>query len=215
LTRGAGSANVKLVGDKKKALKLINKAFSSGFSVFDRFEVIKERWRKFVASRDTFYGVIKSCYRLFIIPKYAKLLQKERFEILFQDFIPNNNFDIRVIVIGDRAFAIKRIVRKNDFRASGSGNIQYEKEHFNKDLILNSFEYARELEAQCIAFDYVFGENQNPLIVEISYGFAVEAYDPCVGYWDNNFNFYEGPFDSCQWMVDLVVGQIYAKSKRA
>lgn len=41
--------------------------------------------------------------------------------------------------------------------------------------------------------------------VVISYGFAIEGYDKCAGYWDKELNFHEGKFDSCEWMVDLVL----------
>jgi glutathione synthase/RimK-type ligase-like ATP-grasp enzyme len=208
LTRGAGSANVKLVQNRKQAISLIKKAFSSGFTVFDRYEVVKERWRKFREGKDSFFGVLKSCYRVFNLPRYAKLLPKERFEVCFQDFIPDNDSDFRVIVIGDKAFAIKRLVRNNDFRASGSGNILYEIHHFDENLISKSFSYAQKLKAQSIGFDYVFDSEGNSKIVEISYGFAIEVYNDCVGYWDKELNFHEGKFDSCEWMVDLVLKQI-------
>lgn len=208
LTKGAGSANVKLVNNRSQAFSLINKAFSSGFGVFDQFGSVKERWRKFSQGKESFFGVIKSCYRIFNVPRYAKLLPKERFEICFQDFIPNNEFDIRVIVIDGKAFAIKRLVRKNDFRASGSGSIVYEKHHFDENLIQKSLEYADSLGTQVVAFDYVFDNQKNPLIVEISYGYAIEGYDQCAGYWDKGLNFYEGKFDSCEWMVDLVLKKL-------
>jgi glutathione synthase/RimK-type ligase-like ATP-grasp enzyme len=55
-----------------------------------------------------------------------KKFNPEKNYVYFQDFIPQNDFDIRIIVIGKRAFAIKRMVRKGDFRASGSGNIKYD-----------------------------------------------------------------------------------------
>lgn len=213
LTRGAGSTNVKLVSNEKEAKKLINKAFSSGYRVFDRLGVIKERWRKYKEGKESFFGVLKSGYRIFNVPKYAKLLPRERYEVYFQDFVPNNEFDIRVIVIDGKAFAIKRLVRNNDFRASGSGNILYDKHHFDEKLIEMSFDFADKLKTQIVAFDYVFDCDNNPLIVEISYGYAIEGYDPCVGYWDRELNFYEGKFDSCGWMVDLVLKQIDERSK--
>ena len=208
LTRGAGSANVKLIRTRKEAVEVIYKSFSSGHSVFNRFGGIKERWRKYKNGNETLLGVFKSLYRIITIPRYAKLIPRERFEVYFQDFIPNNNSDIRVIVIGDKAFAIKRLVRRNDFRASGSGLILYEKLLFDECLIEQSFNFASTLKVQVVAFDFVFEMNQRPLIVEISYGYAIEGYQQCVGYWDRNLTFHYGEFDSCEWMVDLVLKQI-------
>ena len=46
----------------------------------------------------------------------------------------------------------------------------------------------------------------NPLIVEISYGYAVKAYDACEGYWTPNMQWYAGDhFDFCGWMVEEVM----------
>jgi glutathione synthase/RimK-type ligase-like ATP-grasp enzyme len=208
LSRGAGSSNVKLVRNEKHAKKLINKSFTSGHSVFDRLGGVKERWRKYKEGKETLFGILKSGYRGLNLPLYSKLLPRERFEVYFQDFIPNNEFDIRIIIVEAKAFAIKRLVRKNDFRASGSGNILYEKENFEENLIQKSFEYAEKLKAQVVALDYVFQAESNPFIVEISYGYAIEGYDSCVGYWDRELNFHEGKFDSCEWMVDLLVKKI-------
>jgi glutathione synthase/RimK-type ligase-like ATP-grasp enzyme len=212
LSKGAGSANVKLVHNRKQAISLINKAFSSGYSVFNRYGVVKERWRKYRNGKDSIFGVIKSFYRIFKVPRYARLLPKERFEVSFQDFIPDNDSDIRVIVIDDKAFAIKRLVRNNDFRASGSGNIVYEKHHFDEIFIQKSFQLAESLGSQVVAFDFVIDFDNNPLIVEISYGYATEVYDQCAGYWDKELNFHEEKFDSCEWMVDLVIKQIRANA---
>lgn len=42
-----------------------------------------------------------------------------------QDFISNLACDYKVLVFGDRYFVLKRNVRKNDFRASGSGDFEF------------------------------------------------------------------------------------------
>ena len=133
---------------------------------------------------------------------------RERGYVYFQEFIPENNYDIRVIVIGDKAFAIKRMVRDDDFRASGSGNIRYEKENFEDTTIKLSFILSLNLKSQCVAFDYVYQDKQ-PYLVEISFGFVKEVYDSCVGYWDNEMNWYEGLFDPYGWMVDDLLQSKY------
>lgn len=40
----------------------------------------------------------------------------------------DNDSDVRVIVIENKAFAIKPFVRDNEFRASGSGAIEFSRE---------------------------------------------------------------------------------------
>ena len=73
-----------------------------------------------------------------------------------------------------------------------------------------SFDIAGKLDTQCCAFDFVI-LNEKPKIVEISYGYAIDAYDNCEGYWDNNLFFHEGKFDSTNWMVDLIIKQVDKK----
>lgn len=201
LKGGAGATNVKLIKNYAQAIKLINKAFDRGFTQFDRLNNFKERFNKFKNGKDTFTGVLKGFIRIFIVPKFSKQQPAERGYIYFQEFIPNNDSDIRVIVIGDKAFAIKRIVRENDFRASGSGNIIYEKNKINVDCIKLAFEVASKIESSCIAFDFVI-DNKKPLIIEISYGFSISAYDHCSGYWDKDLIWHESIFNPQEWMIE-------------
>ena len=127
---------------------------------------------------------------------------------MFQDYIENDGYDIRVIVIGDKAFAIKRLCRDNDFRASGSGKIQYSKNLFDTSLIKQSFELSKKLKANMINFDFIIDKQGNAKICEMNYGFAKKVYLPCEGYWDENLQWHEGSnFDFCGWMVELLVKQ--------
>ncbi|MBS1516018.1 MAG: hypothetical protein JSS63_13360 [Bacteroidetes bacterium] len=207
LRKGAGSQNVRLAKSKKEAVTLINKAFGKGFSQYEALSNLKERWRKYKLGKTNITDVIKGIIRIGYTTEFDKIAGKEKGYIYFQDFIPNNNFDIRVIVIDKKAFAIKRMVRENDFRASGSGNILFEKKHFDDETIRISFELNKKLNSQCLVIDYVF-DNGKPLIVELSYGFTKEPYYNCPGYWDENLNWHEGPFNSQHWMIDQIIKQI-------
>ena len=170
-------------------------------------ENLKERISKFKGGRGTFYNVLKGILRIGFTTKLAHTAGNERGYVYFQEFIPNNTFDIRVIVIKNKAFAIKRLARKNDFRASGSGNILYDKNEVPISAVKFAFEANQKIKAQCIAFDIVY-ENNVPLLLEISYGFSAVGYDPCPGYWDNKLNWHEGPFNPYGWMIDLVLNEI-------
>ena len=138
-------------------------------------------------------------------PEYSRIMGRERGYVYFQDFIPDNSFDVRVIVIDRKAFALKRIVRANDFRASGSGDFKYAKEEFDERCIKIAIKICQKLTAQCLAFDFVFDITNHPLIIEISYGFAKEGYDSCPGFWDENLKWTKGPFNPYGWMVENVI----------
>lgn len=203
LRGGAGASNVKLARTASEARILIRKAFGQGFPQFDRTGYLKERYRKWREGKDSFVGVLKGIGRLFIVTDFAKMHGHEKGYAYFQEFIPNNTFDIRICVVGDHAFALKRMTRKGDFRASGSGSIIYDKTQIDERCVQIAFEVNKKLDTQSIAYDFVFDEKNNPLIVEISYGYAVKAYDLCEGYWTPDMQWHAGDhFDFCGWMVD-------------
>lgn len=205
LRNGSASQNVKLVNSSNHARKLVKQAFGRGFAQFDRLGNLKEALRKYKEGKKPFMGILKAMGRLFISTTFAKMHSKERGYIYFQDFIPNNYFDIRVIVIAGKAFAAKRMVRENDFRASGSGNILYQKEHIPIDSIKFAFQLSNKLQTQCIAFDFLYNDAGNPLVIEMSYGFPTVATDPCIGYWDDALQFHEGSFIAQNWMLESIL----------
>lgn len=207
LKGGSGSRNVKLAKNRKEAIALVNKAFSNGFSQFDRFEHLRERYRKFRLGKDSFIGVLKGIYRIFVPTLFAKMSSREKGYAYFQDFIPDNSYDTRVIIVGSKAFAITRGVRDGDFRASGSGDIRYDKASINIETIQTSFKINEKIQAQSIAFDYVIF-NGRPLVVEISYGYAIDAYDACEGYWDKDLNWHKGSFNPQNWMMEDVINSL-------
>jgi glutathione synthase/RimK-type ligase-like ATP-grasp enzyme len=201
LRRGAGSRNVWLVHSKKEAIATINKAFGRGYRQYDAWGGVKENFRKFRLGKGNFKEILKAFAHIYIPLQLEKSQGRERGYVYFQDFIPQNKFDIRVIVIGDKAFAIKRHVRENDFRASGSGFIEYEKEHFDICLIAQTFKNAAKIKASCIAFDYVFSDGK-ALVVEVSYGFNKKGYFDCPGYWTRDLKWHEGTFNPYGWMIE-------------
>jgi glutathione synthase/RimK-type ligase-like ATP-grasp enzyme len=211
LRGGAGSANVKLIQSAGQARGLVNQAFGRGFPVFDRIGYFKERFNKFLNGKDTLLGVMKGLGRLIIPVKDIKMIHREKGYVYFQDFIPNNNSDTRIIIIGDKAFAIKRMVRKNDFRASGSGSIVYSKDEIDIRCVKTAFETSAKLQSQCMAYDFVFDQENAPLIVEMSYGFSPAGYVDCPGYWGEDLTWHEGEFNPYGWMVDLVIDKVKNK----
>ena len=208
LKGGAGAKNVRLVKDYKSAKKLIIQSFSRGFSQFDKVGNFKERLNKFRHGQGDILDVGKGIGRILITPEFSKEKNREKGYVYFQDFISNNDSDIRVIIIGDKAFGIKRMVRPNDFRASGSGDIIYDISNISMKVIEIAFSISQHLSSQCIAFDFVFDNNNEPLIVEISYGFSVSAYELCPGYWDEKLNWYSESIDPQTWMIEGVINTI-------
>jgi glutathione synthase/RimK-type ligase-like ATP-grasp enzyme len=205
LRHGAGSAGVRLVRSEKEADRLIRRAFGRGFPVYDPWDNLKERVYKWRLGKFGAMEILKALVRFAYPPRFSTMLGRQRGYIYFQDYLPNNDSDIRVIVIGERAFGIKRWVRPGDFRASGSGRFSYDPADIDRDCIELAFESARKLGGSCLAFDFVRTLEGQPVILEVSYGFIKEVYDPCPGYWDAALKWHEGKFNPQAWMVDLVM----------
>ena len=128
----------------------------------------------------------------------------ERGYVYFQDFIPENSYDTRITIIGNRAFGFRRAVRPNDFRASGSGRIFYEAEAIDEQCILTAFGVAEKLGSQSMAFDFVQTPEGQQLIVEISYAFSAQAVFDCTGYWTRDLQWYEGHV----WPEHAIIGDL-------
>ena len=210
---GASSINVRLVRNFRKAKKLIRIAFDQGFASTNRFEKIKSRIVNLVRSInfENFIALIKSILRIFIPTEVEKFSLRQKGYVYFQDFIPNNSFDTRIEVIGNRCTAVRRYNRKNDFRASGSGDWSFERELFDPEMIKLAFEIAEKLNLQSVAFDFIVDKDQYKL-VEMSYCWPTEGSELYSGYWDRNLNWHEGNVTSENFMISDFISKI-AKSK--
>lgn len=117
--------------------------------------------------------------------------QIQKDAILFQKFLPNNKFDTRVTIIGNRAFAFRRFVRSNDFRASGSGNLDLEPKEIDSRCISIALKVSKKLNFETMAYDFIYDENNVPQICEISYCFVDRVLRSCPGYWDDSLAWHE------------------------
>ncbi|MFB6318213.1 RimK family alpha-L-glutamate ligase [Saccharicrinis sp. FJH54] len=209
LRGGAGSVNVKLVNNKTAATKLVKKAFKKGFSHINKTSRFKDRY--WVLKRDknikAFRGLISGFFRLFIPTELEKYSQNHKGYIYFQDFIPDNDFDTRLVIIGDRCYGIIRYCRKGDFRASGSGIKSYDQSLFDTDCINIAFETSKKLSAQSVAFDFIKEKNQFK-IVEISYCFVTTNFP---GYWDRNLIWHSIPDCPQTYMIKNFLSSIKEK----
>lgn len=206
LRNGSSSDNVILVTTREQANMLIRKAFGRGYKQYKGWSNLKERYRKYQAGMKPFREVIKGIGRLFWPPEYARVTDREMGYAYFQEFVPGCKYDYRVLVTGSKALAHLRQVRKNDFRASGSGIELYDRELIPEELIKLSFEITEKLRVQCLVFDFVY-QDGTPLVLEISYGTTLDGYENC-GHFDRDLNWYDSPYDFAGEMVEEVLANI-------
>lgn len=191
LKGGAGSQNVILVKDKKRACSLINKMFGKGikdiglneggstimndFNLFNYVTVLLWKMKKSYQGKpaETFY-------------------QKQKNYVLFQKFLPGNGFDTRVTIIGERAFAFRRFNRPDDFRSSGSGLIDHNPQEIDLQFVKLALEISKKLHFQSMAYDFLYNIDHKPEFCEISYSYLDTAVYNCHGFWDGQLNWHEG-----------------------
>jgi glutathione synthase/RimK-type ligase-like ATP-grasp enzyme len=99
-----------------------------------------------------------------------------------QEFLPGNEFDTRVTVIGNRAFAYRRLNRPNDFRASGSGRPDWDMSKIDLELVRLGFLAARRLGTQSVAIDGM-RRGDDRVLGEISYTYVSWMVRDCPGHW--------------------------------
>jgi len=216
LRKGAGSVNVRLIRNRREAKKLARKAFKSGFKptrklFYDANKKIHEIRRRegLIATLRKILNTVKAINRI------NKELGNERGYFYVQDFIPDNSYDTRIVVIGKRAFGFTRDVRKNDFRASGSGSIDYSLDRINPQCVQTAFDVAGKIGAQTLTFDFLQCPNGRARIAEVSYCFPADTHAVynCPGYWDDNLIWHEGHIHPEDAILTDLIEKIEAKDK--
>jgi hypothetical protein len=219
LRNGASSSNVFLVENREAARAFINKAFGKGFAPWNAARRLDRSLKVLKYDKDlkALKKVLTGTVRLAVPKENEHLLTREKGYAYFQDYLPDNTFDVRTVVIGERCFGARRFCKPGDFRASGSGIFSYNPKGIVSDIVKISFEVAEKLHTQSLAFDFIF-EQSEPRIVEISYCFALECCDDTPGYWDKNLNWHDGKMNlqKCiaeDFLRSLEIGKPLAPNK--
>ena len=194
LRKGASSYNVKLINNLGELDLYYNRMFTKGICY--KSTIVKQSIDalKKYGLRPKITKIIKSPFKTLlklgrmVTNIFQSPLYIEHSYIYLQKFV-ESSFDLRITIIGGKAFAFKRYNRKNDFRASGSGDIDY---NINFDIsvpIKASFRLSKRLNLQSCAYDYVFDSAGNAYLIEMSFGFNSEPVQRCPGYWQSNLSY--------------------------
>lgn len=209
LTRGAGSMNVKLLTKSSEARRAVSRSFGRGWPSRSRTYSLKESLWHFNRDRTlkSLVGIGKGVVRLLIPNSATRASGVESSYVYFQEFVENNDSDIRVIVIGKKAFAIRRYVRDGDFRASGSGVIKSSPKLIPIDCIKIAYEAVHKMNAQVAALDFVLSD-EGPLVVEVSYGFVSALYTNCEGFWDDQLVWHEAKIEPENFIIQEFIQEL-------
>jgi glutathione synthase/RimK-type ligase-like ATP-grasp enzyme len=196
LSVGAGSSNVLKIESQGDALKLVERMFKKGVFPMTMNEyggkllpkTFRELKGKLLRPVFAFTYLVSGEYPPVPGPWWWK---PEYGYAFFQEFLPENAFDTRVTVIGDRAFAFRRMNRPDDFRASGSGALDYDPSKIDTRCIEIAFDVSTKAKFQTMAYDFLYKDGL-PVVCEISYTFVDEAVYNCPGHWDSSLSWHAG-----------------------
>jgi len=195
LYKGSGSKNVVKINSIKEGKKIIDRVFNEGVKLGQ----LPSKSNLFSFSNIGLYAFLHKKIRCLLVdlgflsksnPYSEWQLQKDA--ILFQKFLSGNKFDTRVTIIGKRAFAFRRYVRTNDFRASGSGLLDTNPAEIDMRCISSAFDISKKFNFETMAYDFIYDQELQPRICEISYCFDHRIVRDCPGFWDESLSWHEG-----------------------
>lgn len=201
LRGGAGASNVFLIRTKRKAYWYIRKAFNNGFPQRNSLGIFKDKLRAYFRKNENLKNVVKYFIKLFCPTNSTKLSTREKGYVYFQDFLPGNKTDTRIVVVGNKIIGERRGGRNSDFRASGSHILLPEHSLVDIECVKLAYKISRRLKLQIGVFDFIHDTWGNPMVVEVSYGTDPD-YTECEGYWTSNFDFVVSPIDLSTMIIE-------------
>lgn len=177
LSTGASSVNVILVYTAEEAVWWIHRLFNQGaFSLEKKNGSIEQ----IIDSQSSYSASLLNTG--FEPDPGPYFFEYHKGYVLFQKFLPNNDFDTRANIIGNRCFIFRRHNRPDDFRASGSGLLDFDQKAVDQRFIRLAFDTARKLGTQSIAIDGMY-DGDRVVLGEISYTYVAWPLHACGGYW--------------------------------
>lgn len=196
LRNGSGSHNVKMIKSKEELRGYAKKMFTSGLSSAPSLMYKASSNIKSTKSLKTFINRAKRIPEFLRSLSNAKKFNKERGYVYLQEFIPNDGYDLKIVVVGDKLSFIGRNIREGEFRASGGGDLFYDRNRVTQDVINSAFKTSDDLGFKCMGYDYVI-DNITGVgkIIEISYGFSHQAVLDANGFFDRNGIWHNEPLN--------------------
>ena len=196
LKSGSGSNNVKLIGSEKRGNEYIEQMFGAGVTSGQKLVWKSASNLRSVSSLSDLFRKLKRLPDFLASYRSSKHLPRERDYVSFQEFIPNNGFDLKVYIVGDKSLIVRRPNRKNDFRASGGGAVIFDKSLLNSKVIYAAREISRRFGFFCMGYDFVINNRTgHPVLIEMSFGFDFKTALNCKGYWNQDLDWIDDPLN--------------------
>ena len=197
LRNGSGSHNVKLIKNKNELVNYAKFMFHNGINSSPSLFYKAGSNIKSSKSINTFINRAKRIPEFLMTLAQSNHFPNEKGYVYLQKFIPNDGYDLKIVTVGNKLSFIGRNIRKGDFRASGGGDLFFDKNKVTKDIIDSAFKTSDKLGFKCMGYDYVVDNKTGKgVIIEISYGFSHKALLQAGGYFDREGNWFNEPLNA-------------------
>ena len=161
-SHGAASKQVRLVKDAREAEPWLRGAFCGN-------EYKEARMRQGGSRLATALRLLGK--RWFWSFLWRHLLDKEPLgNVYWQEFVPDNPADMKIIVIGDRyVYGYWRNNRPGDFRASGGGNLDFQRP-IPQEVIQYCLDLNRRWDVDSMGYDILLRHSE-PIVIEMSHAY--------------------------------------------
>lgn len=209
LRTGSGASNVKLLLNSKELFNYANLMFGSGIDSSPNILFKIKSNIKSTQSIDVFLKRLRRVPEFLFSKLKASKFKKEQGYVYLQEYIPDVNYDLKVVVVGDRLSYVVRSVRPGDFRASGGGSLLYDRDMIDKSIIDFAFKAADTLKSDCTGFEIIKDPRTGcPLILEVSYGFSHQAQVNAGGYFDREGSWHATEFNPPAYLLERLMKEV-------
>jgi glutathione synthase/RimK-type ligase-like ATP-grasp enzyme len=212
LRTGSGSSNVVLLSSKGDLKKYSSKMFSGGINSSPNTLFKLKSNLKSTKSLKVFKSRLKRVPEFLFSRKNAKALPREKGYVYLQEFIDGVNYDLKIAIVGDKLSFVARGTRPGEFRASGGGTLFYDRNLIDRSIVEEAFNAYDKLQSDCTGLDMIKDpRTNNPVILEVSYGFSHEAQIDADGYYDRNFIWHDEPFNPPRELLKKIIKEVEIK----
>lgn len=185
-TEGSNGTRVFMIHDESELADTVEKKLTrTDFST--RLDLFR---RKIIRSKKS-YPEYPDYSNKTDLEHYAPYIA-ENDNFILQELVPDRDCDYRILALGNKYFAEKRLIRKNDFRASGSKMFVTDIE-IDKKMLEFARNFKEKTDTPFISLDICERNGEFYLIEFQGLHFGINVVMKTKGYYDseNNWNFSE------------------------
>jgi len=188
LKTGIGAQNSFVINCQKQAKLLINRMFGKGVCVS---EISSSRDQAYKLYPERILDKASSEMRGIFSNMSEFIWEKQKNYVLFQEYISERKSEVRILVIGNRAFVLE--AHSHDQYGSVRNNLNKGYQGTEELCMEMAFDICRKLKVRYITGIFIVDKENRPFITDLTFDIPSDT-EVVKGYWDHEFRWHNGPF---------------------